>query len=108
LSEHPYFPAPETRPATPRTLLFCDVERPMRGRVATAINPSATRGVIPATAAANTAEDEVGVANRVFERLYTIRVVMKRLKARSRTTYYVLSYTAKLAPLAGLLWLALR
>ena len=36
------------------------------------------------------------------------RLVMKRLKARSRTTYYVLSYTAKLAPIAALLWLALR
>jgi len=80
----------------------------MRGRVATAINRFAIRHVMPATAAANTAEDQVGIANRAFERLYTIRVVMKRLKARSRTTYYVLSYAAKLAPIAALLWLALR
>ena len=37
-----------------------------------------------ATATANTDEDRVGVANRVFERVYTVRLVMKRLKARSR------------------------
>jgi aspartyl/asparaginyl beta-hydroxylase (cupin superfamily) len=84
------------------------VERPLRGRVATAINRFAIRHVMPATAAANTAEDRVGMANRVFERLYNIRLVMKRLKSRSRVTYYALSYTAKLAPILVLLWLALR
>jgi beta-hydroxylase len=108
LFDETYIHRAENRTDNPRIILFCDVERPMRGRVATAINRFAIRHVMPATAAANTAEDQVGVANRAFERLYTIRLVMKRLKARSRTTYYVLSYAAKLAPIAALLWLALR
>jgi len=108
LFDETYIHRAENRTGNPRIILFCDVERPMRGRVATAINRFAIRHVMPATAAANTAEDRVGVANRAFERLYTIRLVMKRLKARSRTTYYVLSYAAKLAPIAALLWFALR
>ena len=108
LFDETYIHRAENRTDEPRIILFCDVERPLRGPVATAINRFAIRRVMPATAAANTEEDEVGLANRVFERVYSIRVVMKRLKARSRTTYYVLSYTAKLAPLVGLLWLALR
>ncbi len=108
LFDETYIHRAENRTGEPRIILFCDVERPLRGRVATAINRFAIRRVMPATAAANTEEDEVGIANRAFERVYGIRVVMKRLKARSRTTYYVLSYTAKLAPLVGLLWLALR
>src|SRR4029077_18270503 len=108
LFDETYIHRAENRTDEPRFILFCDVERPLRGRLATAINRFAIRHVMPATAAANTAEDHVGMANRVFERLYTVRLVMKRLKARSRFTYYALSYTAKLAPIFVLLWLALR
>ena len=49
----------------------------------------------------------VGAANRVFERLYAIRLAMKRLKKRNRTAYYVLSYGSKLAAAGGLLYVAL-
>jgi beta-hydroxylase len=108
LFDETYIHRAENRTDEPRFILFCDVERPLRGRVATAINRFAIRHVMPATAATNTAEDRVGLANRVFERLYNVRLVMKRLKARSRFTYYTLSYTAKLAPILVLLWLALR
>jgi beta-hydroxylase len=108
LFDETYIHRAENRTDEARIILFCDVERPLRSRAATAINHFAIRHVMPATATANTEEDLVGVANRVFERLYAIRLVMKRVKARSRFTYYALSYTAKLAPILLLLWLALR
>jgi beta-hydroxylase len=108
LFDETYIHRAENRTDEARIILFCDVERPLRSRAATAINHFAIRHVMPTTATANTEEDLVGVANRVFERLYGIRLVMKRVKARSRFTYYALSYTAKLAPILLLLWLALR
>ncbi len=108
LFDETYIHRAENRTDEARIILFCDVERPLRSRAARAINHFAIRHVMPATAAANTDEDRVGVANRVFERLYAVRLVMKRVKARSRATYYALSYAAKLAPILVLLWLALR
>src|SRR4030095_3496830 len=108
LFDETYIHRAENRTDEARIILFCDVERPLRGRLATAINRFAIRHVMPATATANTDEDLVGVANRVFERLYAVRLLMKRVKARSRFTYYTLSYAAKLAPILLLLWLALR
>jgi beta-hydroxylase len=108
LFDETYIHRAENRTDEARIILFCDVERPLRPRMATAINRFAIRHVMPATATANTPEDRVGAANRVFERLYRVRLVMKRVKARSRLTYYALSYTAKLAPFLLLGWLLLR
>jgi len=108
LFDETYIHRAENRTDQPRIILFCDVERPLRDRVATAINRFAIHGVMPVTQTANTAEDHVGVANRVFERLYTVRLAMKRLKKRSRTAYYALSWGAKLSPILLLLWLVLR
>ena len=98
----------ENKSDVTRLILFCDVERPLRGRMATAINRFAINHVMRATATANVDGDPVGLLNRLFERLYTIRLLAKRIKARSRRTYYVLSYAAKLAPIVALTWLGVR
>ena len=108
LFDETYIHRAENQTDDVRIILFCDVERPLRGRLATAINRFAIRHVMRATATANVPGDPVGVLNRLFERVYTVRLLAKRIKARSRTTYYVLSYAAKLAPIAALAWLALR
>jgi beta-hydroxylase len=108
LFDETYIHRAENHTDEPRIILFCDVERPLRGRVATAVNRLVIRRVMPATATANVAGDPVGAVNRVFERVYMVRLLAKRIRARSRRTYYVLSYTAKLAPIAALLWLGLR
>jgi beta-hydroxylase len=108
LFDETYIHRAENQTDAPRIILFCDVERPLRGRVATAINSFAIHHVMRATATANVEGDPVGLLNRVFERVYAIRLLAKRIKARSRRTYYVLSYAAKLAPLAALAWLGVR
>jgi beta-hydroxylase len=92
---------------TPRIILFCDVERPLRSRPARAVNRLVIRHVMGVTATANVAGEPIGAANRVFERLYEVRLAMKRLKKRSRAGYYALSYGMKIAAAVGLLHLAL-
>ena len=108
LFDETYIHRAENETDEPRIILFCDVERPLRGGLATAVNRFVIHHVMPATATANVEGDPIGLVNRVFERVYTIRLLAKRIRARSRRTYYVLSYTAKLAPIAALLWLGLR
>src|SRR5262245_20740777 len=90
-----------------RIILFCDVERPLRYRAATAVNRFAIRHLMGATATSNVEGERVGAANRVFERLFEVRAAMLRLKKRSRRAYYVLSYGAKLAAVAALLYFVL-
>jgi len=96
----------ENRTDTSRIILFCDVERPLRFRAATAVNRFAIRHVMGTTATSNVDGERVGAANRVFERLFAVRLAMLRLKKRSRTAYYALSYATKIAVVAGLLYLA--
>ena len=108
LFDETYIHRAENQSDEPRIILFCDVERPLRGRVATAINRFAIRRVMPATATANMEGDPIGVLNRVFERVYSVRLLAKRVKSRSRRAYYALSYAAKLAPIIALGWLVLR
>jgi beta-hydroxylase len=98
----------ENRSAGDRLILFCDVERPLRTRTATTINRFVIERLMPASAARNVESDPLGMLNRLFQRVYGVRLFAKRLKRRSRRTYYVLSYAFKLAPLAALVWLALR
>jgi beta-hydroxylase len=103
-----YIHRAENRTNTPRLILFCDVERPLRWRVATAINRFAIHRVMGITATANVDGEPVGVANRIFERVYRVRLIMKRLRKRSRPLYYALSWGTKLGVTALLVWLALR
>jgi beta-hydroxylase len=96
----------ENKTDTWRIILFCDVERPLRYRAATAVNRFAIRHVMGITATSNVEGERVGAANRIFEWLFTIRLVMLRLKKRSRRAYYALSYGAKIAVVGGLLYFA--
>lgn len=108
LFDETYIHRAENRTDQPRIILFCDVERPLRGRVATAVNRFVIRHVMHATATRNVEGEPVGIANRAFSRLYRIRLAMKRVKARSRPAYYALSYAAKLGVPLALAWLVLR
>lgn len=103
-----YIHRAENRTDVPRLILFCDVERPLRGRLATAINRFAIHNVMGLTATANVDGEPVGLANRVFERLYRVRLAMKALRKRNKRAYYALSWGTKLGVAALLVWLALR
>jgi beta-hydroxylase len=90
--------------ATPRIILFCDVERPLRGRVAPRLNRWVGDHLMRATRTRNEAGEEIGPVNRAFAQVYKVRLLGKRLKAWNRTAYYAV----KFGLLAGLLWLLLR
>jgi beta-hydroxylase len=72
-----------------RIILFCDVERPMKYRWAAAFNTWFSRNVMAAAGAPNEAGDKTGGINRLFGRIYKIRLRGKELKKRNRTRYYL-------------------
>ena len=72
-----------------RIILFCDVERPLEYRWATAFNRWFSRNVMAAAAAPNDVNDKTGGINRLFTRIYKIRERGKALKKRNRTRYYL-------------------
>jgi beta-hydroxylase len=72
-----------------RIILFCDVERPMKYRWAAAFNRWFSRTVMAAAGAPNDAGDKTGAINRLFAKIYTVRLRGKALKKRNRARYYL-------------------
>jgi len=89
---------------TPRIILFCDVERPLRHRWAQRANRWFGDHLMRATRTRNDDEDEeLGAVNVAFSRVYHLRVAGKRLKAWNRPAYYAV----KFGLIGGALWLFL-
>ncbi len=84
-----------------RIVLFCDVRRPMRYAWVNRLNDFMSRTVARATATGNEAGEEVGVLNRLFSRVYSIRTVSRRIKKWNQPVYTVGKYSLYL----GLLYL---
>jgi beta-hydroxylase len=89
--------------ATDRIILFCDVERPLRGRLPGAVNRWVGDTLMRATRSRNERGESVGAVNVAFGQVYKLRLLGKRLKAWHQPTYYAV----KFALLAGLLVLFL-
>jgi beta-hydroxylase len=84
-----------------RIILFCDVERPLHTRLASAFNRLVGRVLVAGASAPNRAGDPTGGINRAFGTVQKWRLRAKALKARSKATYYSLKW----ALLGGLvLW----
>lgn len=77
-----------------RLILFCDVERPLRGRVPTFVNRVVIEHLVKATATENVPGEKIGFANRAFGTVYQGRLAAKRLKKWNRKVYYGLKYAA--------------
>lgn len=75
-----------------RIILFCDFERPLRNRVAQAVNHFISTHFVKATATQNLDTDKVGIFNKLFGYVYQVRLLGKRLKQANRTAYYALKY----------------
>jgi beta-hydroxylase len=88
----------------PRIILFCDIERPLRGRLPTAVNRFVIRRLAPATASKNEPGERVGALNRAIAAAYPVHLAARRVKRRNRRLYYALKYGV----IGGLLGLALR
>lgn len=88
----------------PRLVLFCDVHRPMRGGLATAINDFVVRHVVPLTESPNAPGDPVGLGNRLFVRLQPIRRAVAWLKQTSAIAYYTAKFGLAAAVVALFVW----
>lgn len=76
-----------------RIILFCDIERPLTNRIATAINRWFSKYLVSGSATRNMEGDPIGFINRIFKYLYAIRLVGKRIKRFHKPTYYAINYT---------------
>lgn len=86
-----------------RIVLFCDVERPLRWRLATAVNRWVIRRVVPSTAARNEAGEPLGAVNRLAAAYHPLQQAGRRLKQRDRRLYYALKFGVLIAAVALIL-----
>ncbi|GAN77820.1 aspartyl/asparaginyl beta-hydroxylase domain-containing protein [Acidisphaera rubrifaciens] len=93
----------ENRTDQTRLILFCDVDRPLRGALPRVISRFIVNHVVKATATENVPGDGIGVANRLFAGIYRARLLAKRLKAWDRRVYYGLKYAVVGATLAAII-----
>ncbi len=91
LFDETYIHYAENKTDTPRIILFCDVQRPLKG-VADSINRFVSRYIVKASATQNQEGEPVGLINRLFSVLYGVRLVGKRLKQWNRKIYYLVKY----------------
>jgi beta-hydroxylase len=82
----------ENRTDAARIVLFCDIERPLSNRAVATMNRWFRNTMLRATQTENVEGDKVGLLNRLFGIAYRIRLMGKRLKARSRFAYYTLKW----------------
>ncbi len=80
-----------------RIILFCDVTRPMKLGLIDTFNSFMSSTLMKATATRNDQGDPVGFINRMFEKLYSIRLVSRRIKRWNKPVYKTLKYTLFLA-----------
>ncbi|UTF58790.1 aspartyl/asparaginyl beta-hydroxylase domain-containing protein [Gilvimarinus sp. DA14] len=75
-----------------RIVLFLDIKRPVTFAPVDWFNRAFSRMVMSATATKNMPGDKVGALNRIFGKVYQLRVWGKKLKAYNRRLYYGLQY----------------
>jgi beta-hydroxylase len=88
-----------------RTILFCDIERPMKYRWAQWLNHFVGKNFIAAGASPNMEGDKTGVINKLFKYFYAVRLKTKELRKRSKFTYYALKYLGVALVVALIIWL---
>ena len=82
-----------------RVILFCDIERPLHGRLLAAINRWFANNIMAASAAPNEVGEHVGGINRFFQVAYKLRLQTKKLKLHHRNVYYTSKWVAILGGL---------
>ena len=76
-----------------RIILFCDVNRPMKIKLISKLNAFMSATLVKASATKNDDSDPVGLINRIFEKVYSIRIVSRRFKRWNKPLYKGLKYT---------------
>jgi beta-hydroxylase len=92
LFDETYLHYAENNTSDDRIILFCDVERPLRGSVMTEVNRWVSKHVVSKSATRNEEGERVGWLNRIFGHVYHVRLVGKRMKAWNKRVYYAVKY----------------
>jgi len=95
----------ENRTDRPRMILFCDIERPLRSRLLTAINRWISAHVVKASATANLEGERIGALNRFFVYFREIEPRRVRLKNWNKKVYYVVKWGVIGTALAAIVYL---
>jgi beta-hydroxylase len=103
LFDETYLHYAENTTSDDRIILFCDVERPLRGKAMTAVNRWVSRNIINESTTQNEEGERVGWLNRVFGYVYQVRLVGKRMKAWNKRVYYAVKYVLVFGILAAFL-----
>lgn len=90
-----------------RIILFCDVERPLKTRVMTAVNRWVSRRIIKETATENEAGERIGFVNKAFGRVYQLRLFGKRYRLSNPNAYYTVKYAVMGAIVTGVIYLSI-
>jgi beta-hydroxylase len=77
----------------PRIILFADVHRPMRFALIDKLNHWISDHILKASSTQNEDNEKVGILNRMFTHLYSIRTVSRKIKHWNRKFYYALKYS---------------
>jgi len=76
-----------------RIILFCDVSRPMKLGFINRFNSFVSATLIKASATGNDEGDSVGAINKIFEKVYSVRVISRRIKRWNKPFYKTLKYS---------------
>lgn len=82
-----------------RLILFCDVERPLKTRLARWFNNWFSSTVMAASASPNDDQDTTGGINRLFAKVYVVREKGKKLKATNKPLYLLAKWFLLSIPL---------
>ena len=77
----------------PRIILFADVHRPMRFTLIDKLNHWVSDHILKVSSTQNEDDEKVGILNRMFVHLHSIRTVSRKLKDWNREVYYALKYS---------------
>lgn len=104
LFDETYLHSAQNNTDTDRIIFFCDVQRPLRSRLARGFNRFINRTIMKASASKNLPHEPVGVINSVFGYLYKIRLAAKKVKNYNHTLYSWLKYSLYIAILYKVLF----
>jgi len=103
LFDETYLHYAENTTSDERIILFCDVERPLKTKMMSAVNRWVSKYIINESATQNEDSERVGWINRIFGYAYHVRLAGKRMKAWNKHVYYAVKYLVIGAILAAFL-----
>lgn len=88
LFDETYLHYAENKTEEDRIILFCDIKRPLRNRLADRFNQFFSRTIMKAASSKNLPTEQVGVINHIFKYAYQLRLCGKWLKSYNHRLYY--------------------